>query len=81
MSTSTKLQTVFAKALAVPEETITDDLEYQGIPEWDSVSHMMLVTEIEAAWNLTIATEDVLAMGSVAMVKELLEKYGVDQNT
>lgn len=80
MNTTTTLESVFAKALAVPEEVITDDLEYQGIPEWDSVSHLMLVTEIEAAWNLSIATEDVLSMGSVAQVRALLEKYGVDQN-
>jgi acyl carrier protein len=37
----------------------------------------VLVTELEAAYGITIDMEDVLTMGSVAKVKELLTKYNV----
>ena len=73
------LQQVIAKAFGIPENNITDELEYQSIPEWDSVSHLMLVTELEAAYSITIEMEDVLTMGSVAKVKELLKKYNVEE--
>ena len=73
------LQEVISKALNIPANDITDELEYQSIPEWDSVSHLVLVTELEAAYGITIELEDVLTMGSVAKIKELLKKYNVEQ--
>ena len=73
------LQEVISKAFGIPANDITDELEYQSIPEWDSVSHLVLVTELEAAYGITIELEDVLTMGSVAKVKELLKKYHVEQ--
>lgn len=72
------LQEVIAKAFGITPNDITDELEYQSIPEWDSVSHLVLVTELEAAYGITIDMEDVLTMGSVAQVKELLKKYNVE---
>jgi acyl carrier protein len=71
------LQEVIAKAFGIAPNDITDELEYQSIPEWDSVSHLVLVTELEAAYSITIEMEDVLTMGSVGKVKELLKKYNV----
>lgn len=78
MNTVKDLYEVFAKAFAVPVEDISDALEYQAIPEWDSVSHLVLVSEIEATWNISIATEDILDMGSVEKVREMLKRYGVE---
>ena len=71
------LQEVIAKAFGITPNDVTDELEYQSIPEWDSVSHLVLVTELEAAYGITIEFEDVLTMGSVGKVRELLQKYNV----
>jgi acyl carrier protein len=79
MHSQQNLSEVIAKAFGITPNDITDELEYQSIPEWDSVSHLVLVTELEAAYGITIEMEDVLTMGSVAQVKELLKKYNVEQ--
>ncbi len=80
MNTLAKFNEIFATALAVPAEQITDELEYQGIPEWDSMSHMILMTELESAYAITIETQDMLDMTSVPKVKELLAKYNISVN-
>jgi acyl carrier protein len=77
MHSQQSLQEVIARAFGIAANDVTDELEYQSIPEWDSVSHLVLVTELEAAYGITIDMEDVLTMGSVAKVKELLQKYNV----
>ena len=77
MQSQQNLQEVIAKAFGIATNDVTDELEYQSIPEWDSVSHLVLVTELEAAYSITIEFEDVLTMGSVAKVRELLQKYNV----
>ncbi len=77
MSTSKDLREVFAKAFSLPVEQIPEDLEYQGIVEWDSMSHLVLVQEIEAAYGVAIEMEDILEMGSVTKVRDMLARYGV----
>ncbi|GGX27701.1 acyl carrier protein [Aquimarina muelleri] len=77
MNTSKELLGVFAKAFSTPIEEITEELEYQGIAEWDSMSHLVLVEEIESAYKVSIEMEDVLEMGSVTKVKDMLKKYGI----
>jgi acyl carrier protein len=78
MSNSRKLKTAFAAALGVEETQITDSLKYQSIVEWDSISHMVLITELEDAFDVSIDTDDVIDMSSVAKAKEILAKLGVD---
>ena len=77
MHSQQNLQEVIAKAFGIAPNDITDELEYQSIPEWDSVSDLLLVTELESAYGITIEMEDVLTMGSVAKIKELLKKYNL----
>lgn len=78
MNTTKKLHEVIAKALTVPVTEVSDELEYQGIPEWDSLTHLTLVSELENNYNVAIEMEDILEMGSVTKVKETLKKYGVE---
>lgn len=77
MNTTQTLQDIIAAALSIPAEQVTDDLSYQSIPEWDSVSHIYLITELEATFNITIDTDEVLEMSSVEKVKEILRKHNI----
>ncbi|MBB6501699.1 acyl carrier protein [Pedobacter cryoconitis] len=79
MDKSQKLDEVMALALSVPLEEINDDLAYQSIPEWDSMSHMVLMTELETAFGISIETDDMLEMNTMPKVREILQKYGVMQ--
>lgn len=53
-------------------------LEYQGIFEWDSVGHMDLVADIEAAFGIHLDTKDVLRLTSYEKGKSILAEYGVE---
>lgn len=72
-----KLQAAFAEALGIPTDSDFASLEYRGIEEWDSVAHMMLVAEIEAAFDIMLETRDVLDMSSYTEAVRILGTYGV----
>jgi acyl carrier protein len=80
MNTTAQLHSVFSRAFEIPVETINDELEYQGIAEWDSMSHLVLVEELERTYNISIDMEDILDMGSVEKIKSLLKKHGFEIN-
>ena len=77
MSNVTKLVEAFANALMITEDKIVDSLKYQSIPEWDSVSHMVLITELEDTFDISLDTEDVIDMSSVLKAKEILTKHNI----
>lgn len=77
MSNSEKLYQSFATALNIDGAKVNDGLKYQSIPEWDSISHMVLISQLEEDFTISIDTDDVIAMSSVGKAKEILQKHGV----
>lgn len=78
MSNLEKYRNAFVEGLDVEEDKITDSLEYEGIPEWDSVGHMSLVACIEEAFDIIMETEDIIDFNSFQKGIELLKKYDVE---
>ena len=72
-----KLRTTFAASLDLPIESITDDLQYNTIPQWDSIGHMALIAAIEQAFDILIETDGLIDMSSFLKAKEIVAKYGV----
>jgi len=75
MENKEKLVKVFAEALGVKEEIITDELQYNSITQWDSVAHMSLIAEIEDAFEIMLDTDDIIDMSSPKKALEIVEKY------
>ncbi len=78
MSNYEKLTQAFATALNINKTLITDDLKYQGITQWDSVTHMILISELESVFDIAITTDDIIDMSSFAKAKEIVKKYGIE---
>lgn len=78
MDNTEKLRKIFSEALNIKIETVTDGLEYNSIPEWDSVAHMSLVAAIDGGFDIMLDTDDVIDMSSFAKAKEILTKYDVE---
>lgn len=60
------------------EESQLGGLEYQAIPQWDSVGHMGLVAAIEDAFDIMMDTDDIIDLSSYEKGKEILKKYDVE---
>ena len=75
-----KLKEIFANTLEIDIESVTDDLAYNSIPQWDSISHMALIAAIDEAFDTMIDTDDVIDLSSFGKAKEILVKYGVEFN-
>ena len=69
---------LFADALAIAPELVTDDLTYQSIPQWDSVAHMTLIASLEDEYEIMLDTDDIIDMSSVLKARQILAKYGVE---
>ena len=67
----------FNKLFDVDKQMLTS-LVYQGIPEWDSIGHMELMTIIEKAFSIEIDIDDIIDFSSFENGKKILSKYGIE---
>lgn len=77
MSNQKKLVDSFVSALGVDQSIIVDTLEYNTIPQWDSIAHMALIAALEEAFDIMMDTDDIIDMSSVAKAREILAKYDI----
>jgi acyl carrier protein len=74
-----EVKKIFCKELDIATDQITDTLEYNTIPEWDSIGHMSLVAGLEEKFDIMIDTEDMVDMSTFAIACDIVQKY-VDEN-
>ncbi len=78
MENNQKLVHAFHEALGIDSNLIKDNLTYQSIPEWDSISHMILISQLEEDFNVSIETDDVIDLSSFKKAREILIKLGIN---
>jgi acyl carrier protein len=76
-SSMEKLKLAFINALGVTPDADFESMAYGQTPGWDSVAHMTLISEIETAFDIMLATDDVIGMSSFAKAKEIVANNGV----
>lgn len=60
---------VFDEETTVTAETTADDIE-----EWDSLTHITLISEVEDTFGMKFSMKDVLGMQNVGEMAEIIEK-------
>ena len=77
MTNIEKYKKTFASSLSVEIYVVKENLEYNGIPEWDSIGHMTLMSGLEEAFNISIETDDIVDFSSYKEGLKILQKYKV----
>ena len=78
MSNSEKYNQCFTESLSVDKKILNDDLEYNSIPEWDSVGHMTMVAALEEEFDIVLEMDDIIDFSSFNYGKEILKKYEIE---
>jgi len=68
---------IFVKVFKTDENRLNDLFTFALTDEWDSIAHMLLIGEIEDAFDILLEAEDILRYGSYENGKRILERYGV----
>ncbi len=80
MSNIEKYKTTFVTSLSLDKKKFSEKLEYNQLPEWDSIGHMTLVSGLEDAFNITLETDDIIDFSSYKKGMEILKKYKINFN-
>ena len=77
MTNLEKYNKVFMDVLGVKESALNEEFTFKSVPQWDSVAHLSLISELEDAFDIMFESEDILHYGSYQNGKKILEKMGI----
>jgi len=63
-----KVQDVFRKTFEKPDLIIIDSISPKDIKKWDSLNHVILISEIEKAFNIRFELQDMLESRDVGSI-------------
>jgi|TARA_B110000196_G_C20889021_1_gene540367 acyl carrier protein len=77
MDNTEKYKEIFIKSLSMDKNKFDDKIKYNDIPEWDSIGHMTLMSELEEEFKISMETDDIIEFSSYKKGIEILKKYKV----
>ena len=77
MNNKDKYEKSFIETFSIEEKDLSN-LEYNAIPEWDSIGHMTLISNLETAFKITMETDDIIDFSSFKKGIMILKKYNVE---
>jgi len=69
-----KVREIFSNVFEV-DITEVDNIEYQSVEAWDSIGHMMMISELESEFGISIEMDDVIVISKISECIDILKKY------
>lgn len=73
-----KLKEIVAEAFEVKPGDVTDDKQLKDFEMWDSMTHMLLISSIEGAFEVELTNDEIVNMQSIADIKKILKDHGIE---
>jgi acyl carrier protein len=72
--TEDRLLDILSKVLLLEKKEIGDDLRRKDFEPWDSMAHLLIVSEIENEFEIFFEDEEIVDIWTVGDLKALLKK-------
>ena len=73
---SEKLYTSIANVLKISSSIISDDSGPETIETWDSFNTLLILEELESAYDVKFSLDEVVNFKTVGDIKQSLKKHG-----
>ena len=81
MTNLEKYHKILKRDLGAKDEDLNDEvLAYNRFKRWESVAHIDMVSDLEAAFSVTFDTLDITSFNTYSKGIEILEGLGVDMS-
>ena len=67
-----KIRTVFNSVFQIPPDQVQDSLSPEGVPGWDSLGHIRLVTALQELFGIEFEVDEIMRMETVAEIKKII---------
>ncbi|NKB70550.1 MAG: acyl carrier protein [Candidatus Latescibacteria bacterium] len=73
---SQTIESIIARVLDIAPDQVADELEFQGIPQWDSMRHVDLMLALEEVYDGEIDADQIVELTSVRAIRIWAQAQG-----
>ena len=73
-----RLKTILSDVLEISVDDITGETQPETVESWDSFNGLMLVSELEARFNVKFTMDEVTSVKCVNDIKNSLVSHGIE---
>ena len=70
-----RVNQILQKSFKLATDKLADNLTMKDLPNWDSLSHMDLILELEGEFNIQFTGDEIAEMTSFDSIKNIVSKY------
>ncbi len=74
---SRPFETIVATVFEVDASEVSSEMTPDTVELWDSLSHLMLVAEIEKEYSIKLSMREIQSIDSVGRLRELIEEHSL----
>lgn len=67
-----KLNKIISEHLKISEDQIKDEISYEEESNWDSVTHLKMIADIEEELNINFDIDEIISLETVGKIKDLV---------
>lgn len=67
-----RLSEIISKALQIDEDRLTENISRETYEPWDSMAHLLLISEMENEFEVFFEEEEILNMRTIGDIREIL---------
>lgn len=71
------METLISQVFGIATGTVRDELGFDSIDSWDSLTHMQLITALEDSYKIQFTGDEIADMRSVGAARAALRAHGV----
>ena len=78
MTNADKYAEIFQNIFGADAEQLNNEFSFKNVENWDSLTHLTLISELEDTFDVMFETDDILHFGGYLNGIEILKRYGVE---
>ncbi|WP_397535113.1 acyl carrier protein [Roseateles sp.] len=71
------METLISQVFGIATDTVRDELGFDSIDSWDSLTHMQLITALEDRYKIQFTGDEIADMRSVGAARAALRAHGL----
>lgn len=75
MSSEERLRTIAAKVFGI-DVSAYPKISMDEVKEWDSMNHLLLISEVEKEFHFKFSTQEVIEIKSLGDISAIMQKKG-----
>lgn len=73
----TNMEKLISEIFNIEVTTVNDELDFDSIPNWDSLTHMQLIIQLEETYKVQLSGDEIADMRSVGAARAALRAHGI----